>query len=134
VQDYYKQGLAINAEIARAAHAAELGIRAEVTLDGLSTGSRVRVHVHANRPLPPEAALQLRLAHPGRREADRVAMLARAAVDEDQRSATYVGEWSSGAENPTTPVAWQAVIETREWRVDDGFSAAGAGAFTLRAR
>jgi hypothetical protein len=136
VQDYYKQGLAINTEIARAARAVELGIVAEVTLEGLSAGDRLRVQVQAAQTLPPEAALQLRLAHPGRRDADRVAVLARAAVADDQRSATYVGAWSSGAETatPTRPVAWQAVIETREWRLDDSFTAAGGGAFTLRAR
>jgi hypothetical protein len=135
VQDYYKQGLAINAEIARATRAAELGVTAEIAFDGLRAGDRVRVRVQAARPLPPEAALQLRLAHPGRRDADRVALLARAAVAEDQRSATYVGEWPGGsATQPTQQVAWQAVIETREWRIDDGFSAMGAGSFTVRAR
>ena len=134
-QDYYKQGLAINVEITRAARAAELGVSAEVMLEGLSAGDRVRVTVHAAQPLPPEAALQLRLAHPGRRDADRAATLARAAIADDQRSATYVGEWSGdAAAKPAHPVAWQAVLETREWRVDDGFSTAGAGMFTLRAR
>jgi hypothetical protein len=134
-QDYYKQGLAINTEIARAARAAELGISADVALEGLAAGDRVRVTVHATQPLPPEAALQFRLVHPGRRDADRVALLGRAAIAEDRRSASYVGEWSSdAAARPAQPVAWQAVLETREWRVDDGFSTAGAGAFTLRAR
>jgi hypothetical protein len=135
-QDYYKQGLAVNAEIARASRADELGVAARVALKGLAVGDRVRVEVTAQHPLPPEAALRLRLVHPGRRDEDRTAMLSLIETAGDRRSAVFVGEWSSGPQDtvPTQAVAWQAVVETRDWRLDDGFTAGGAGEFTLRTR
>jgi len=58
--DYYKQGLAINEEVARADLARELSLRARVELAGLADGSRIRVELDAARALPPEAALRLR--------------------------------------------------------------------------
>src|SRR5512137_512857 len=69
--DYYKQGLAINDELTRATRAHELGVAATVNLAGLAVGERVRVEVQSTAQLPPEAALRVRLIHPGRREADR---------------------------------------------------------------
>jgi len=66
VADYYKQGLAINEEVARAQLARELAISAAVEIAGFTDGDRVRVVLEAERALPPEAALRLRLAHPGR--------------------------------------------------------------------
>ena len=134
--DYYKQGLAINDEISRATRASELGISARVSLAGLAAGERVRVDLPAARPLPPAPALRLRLIHPGKRDADRVAVLARADVAADGRAALYVGEWQQGeadARFAQHPVAWQVLLETPEWRIDDGFSAGGAGEFSLRA-
>ncbi len=136
-QDYYKQGLAINAEITRAARARELDITAEISLAGLAGGDRVRVELVSVQPLPPEAALRVRLAHPGRRDADRLAVLARIGVAADNRSALYEGTWQGEEDNALSArhaVAWQAIVETPQWRIDEGFSAAGAGNFKLRAR
>ena len=136
-EDYYKQGLAINAELSRATRARDLGIEATVTLGGLTAGDRIRVDVRSAQPLPAEAALRVRLAHPGRRDADRMGILARIEVEADQRSAVYAGEWQSGEPDQRLaqrPVAWQVVVETQQWRVDDGFSAGGAGTFALKAR
>jgi uncharacterized protein len=136
-QDYYKQGLAINEEITRSARASELGVSAHVTLSGLAVGERVRIELTAGKPLPAEAALRLRLIHPGRRDADRLAVLSRSEVSPDNLRAVYVGEWQQGEADPRIarqPVAWQALLETQQWRIDDGFSAAGAGEFSLRAR
>lgn len=136
-RDYYKQGLAINEELTRVKRAQDIGVAAAVKLAGLSSGDRVRIEVAANEALPPEAALRLRLIHPGRREADRTAVLARADVAADNRTAVYVGEWQQGEGNaqlPRQPVAWQVILETQQWRVDGGFSAGGAGEFELRAR
>jgi hypothetical protein len=135
--DYYKQGLAINDEISRATRARELGITATVKLTGLAAGERVRVELAASQPLPPEPALRLRLVHPGRRDADRLAVLARAGMGEDGRTALYVGEWQQGEADPRLAqhaVAWQVILETPQWRLDDGFSASGGGEFELRAR
>jgi hypothetical protein len=136
-QDYYKQGLAINEELTRVNTARELGVAASVKLSGLVQGDRVRVELQSAQPLPPEAALRVRLIHPGRRDADRLAVLARIDAAADGRSATYTGEWQQGeadARLAQHPVAWQVVVETQQWRMDDGFSAGGAGEFTLRAR
>jgi hypothetical protein len=60
--DYYKDGLAINRELAREERAAAAGYRAEVTL----LQDRVVVATDA---LPPQANLRLQLSHP--MEADR---------------------------------------------------------------
>jgi hypothetical protein len=135
--DYYKQGLAINEEISRSQRATELGIAATVKLSGLAAGERVRVELQATQPLPSEPALRLRLVHPGRRDADRLAVLTRSDIGADGRSAVYVGEWQQGESDARLaqhPVAWQVVLETPQWRIDDGFSAGGGGAFSLRAR
>lgn len=135
--DYYKQGLAINEELTRSNRAAELGVTASVKLSGLAVGERVRVELRSVQPLPVEPALRLRLIHPGWRDADRLAVLARSEVGADGRSAAYVGEWQQGVADARLerhPVAWQVVLETAQWRIDDGFSAGGAGEFQLRAR
>jgi hypothetical protein len=136
-QDYYKQGLAINEELTRSKLARDLGVTATVRLAGISVGERVRVELQSGQPMPPEAALRLRLVHPGRPEADRQAVLARIDAAADGRTAVYVGDWQQGeadARIAAQPVAWQVVLETQQWRIDDGFSAGGAGEFTLRAR
>jgi uncharacterized protein len=136
VADYYKQGLAINEEVARAQLARELAIAATVELAGFKDGDRVRVVLEAERALPPEAALRLRLAHPGRPAEDRVAVLARIDVDVDNRRAVYVGSLQSatpGAEL-SGPVTWQVILESAQWRIDDSFSAGSGGRFNLKAR
>ena len=136
-KDYYKQGLAINEELSRSTRARELGISARVKLSGLTVGERVRVELQSEQPLPPEPALRLRLVHPGKRDADRLAVLSRIDVAADARSAVYAGEWQAGEADPRLaqrPVAWQVTLETQQWRIDDGFSAGGAGEFSLRAR
>lgn len=134
VADYYKQGLAINEEVARAQLARELAITAEAELAGFADGDRVRVILQAERPLPPEAALRLRLAHPGRPAEDRVAVLARTDVDVDNRRAVYVGSLQSTARELSGPVTWQVILESPQWRIDDSFSANGGGRFNLKAR
>lgn len=136
VADYYKQGLAINEEVARAQLARELAVSAAVELAGFTDGDRVRVVLEAERALPPEAALRLRLAHPGRPAEDRVAVLARIDVDVDNRRAVYVGSLQSatpGVELSGT-VTWQVILESPQWRIDDSFSAGSGGRFNLKAR
>lgn len=136
-QDYYRQGLAINEELTRATRARELGVSANVRFAGLVTGERVRVELQSAEPLPPEAALRVRLIHPGRRDADRLAVLSRVDAGADGRTAAYAGEWQQGEADERLakhPVAWLVVVETQQWRLDDGFSAGGAGEFTVRGR
>lgn len=132
--DYYKQGLAINEEVSRADTARGLELQARVELTGLTDDSRVRVELEASRPLPPEAALRLRLVHPGRAGADRTAVLARVDVDPDNRRAAYVGTLQSPAAAPGGAVAWQVILESPTWRIDDSFTAAQGGRFSVRAR
>jgi hypothetical protein len=133
--DYYKQGLAINAEVARADVARELGLRASVQLAGLADGDAVRVELSGTRALPPEPALRLRLTHPGRAGADRVAVLARSSVDAEQREAVYVGTLQADADGALKgPVAWQVILESPGWRIDDSFTTGEGGRFNLQAR
>lgn len=131
--DYYKQGLAINEELSRVQRARDLGVAAELRFAGINDGESVEVFLTALEPLPPEAALRVRLIHPGRREADRLAVLARVDAEPDGRRARYRGAWQAPAPVPAgaPPVAWKVVIETPQWRVDDGLSTAGAGEFRI---
>jgi hypothetical protein len=133
--DYYKQGLAINAEVARADLARELGLAASVQLAGLADGDSVRVELTAARAMPPEPALRLRLTHPGRAGADRVAVLARTTVDADERQAVYVGTLQAGSGGSVAqPVAWQVILESPRWRIDDSFTTGEGGRFNVQAR
>jgi hypothetical protein len=130
--DYYKRGLAINAELSRSRRAAELGLTAEVKAGGDAAGDRIDVRISGERPLPPEAALRIRLVHPGRSGADRVAVLSRVSAAVDGRSAEYRGAWDQATELHV-PVAWQVVLEGRDWRLDGGIAAGEVVGFRLDA-
>jgi hypothetical protein len=133
--DYYRQGLAINEEVARAQLARDLGLEARIELAGIADGDRVRVEVDGRRALPPEAAVRLRLVHPGRPGEDRSAVLSRRDVDADNRRAVFVGSLQAAAPSAYSgPVTWQVILESREWRIDDSFTSTGGGQFTLQAR
>lgn len=115
--DYYKRGLAINDQLARTQRAQTLGIRGTLTVLGIDGGDAVRLHLEAREPLPADAALKLRLVHPGRSGADREALLARASVAADGRSAEFSGQWLDT--NPVrAAVGWGIVLEGRDWRID----------------
>lgn len=133
--DYYKRGLAINAELSRSRRAAELGLTAEVRADGEAAGDRVYVRVTSStgQGLPPEAALRVRLVHPGRAGADREAQLGRISADPDNRSAEYRGAWDAAAAELHAAVAWRVVVEGRDWRLDGGIAAGELAGFTLAA-
>jgi hypothetical protein len=130
--DYYKRGLAINAELSRSERAAELGLVAEVRAAGEAAGDTVHVRLSGVKFLPAEAALRIRLVHPGRSGADRVAILSRVAADADGTAAEYRGAWDEAVELHV-PVAWRVVLEGREWRLDGGIAAGEAGRFRLAA-
>jgi hypothetical protein len=131
--DYYKRGLAINAELSRSRRAAELGLTAEVQAAGESAGDSVHVRVSSGaQSLPPEPALRIRLVHPGRGGADRIAMLSRVSADPEGRSAEYRGAWQEAAELHA-PVAWRVVVEARDWRLDGGIAAGEVHSFRLAA-
>jgi len=130
--DYYKRGLAINAELSRGQRAAELGLVAEVQAGGEAAGDPVLVRISGRQMLPPEAALRIRLVHPGRSGADRVALLSRVSADADGRSAEYRGAWDEAAALHAS-VAWRVVLEGREWRLDGGIAAGEVRGFRLLA-
>ena len=70
--DYYKEGLGVNREIAREERAAALGIQARVQFD--AERGRVRVFLAGNEQPP---TVTLRVVHPTLVAQDRVATLAR---------------------------------------------------------
>jgi hypothetical protein len=128
--DYYKRGLAINAELSRSQRAAELGLAAAIEAGGEAAGDSIHVRVSAERGVPPEAALRIRLVHPGRSGADRAAVLARVSAAPDGSSADYRGAWDEAAALHA-PVAWRVVLEGREWRLDGGIAAGEVRRFRL---
>jgi hypothetical protein len=130
--DYYKRGLAINAELSRSRRAAELGLVAQVQAGGEATGDAVHVRLTGTSFLPAEPALRIRLVHPGRGGADRMAMLSRVAADADGRSAEYRGYWAEAAELHAA-VAWRVVLEGVDWRLDGGIAAGEVRSFRLQA-
>lgn len=130
--DYYKRGLAINAELSRSERAAELGLLGEVRTSGEGAGDSVHLRLSGKRPLPAEAALRIRLVHPGRGGADRVAILSRVSAEADGTIAEYRGAWDEAVELHV-PVAWRVVLEGREWRLDGGIAAGESGGFRLAA-
>ena len=92
-EDYYKQGMAINQQLARKDRAVALGVQANVQARGVAAGDALVVRLTAAQPLPPEASLTVRMVHPGRSGADRSAVLARRSSSDDGRSAEFVGSW-----------------------------------------
>jgi len=98
--DYYKQGLGINRQIARDEAARTLGISGEVRLEG----GTVRVTLRSAAALPDRVTL--RFAHHSRASEDRVVHLARR------------GEGTYEAPLPVLPPGrWRAIVETAQWRV-----------------
>ncbi len=106
VDDYYRQGLAINKILSRSEAAARRGIRAELHLaDG-----RVRVLLSGAG----DGALTLQLAHP-----------TRAGMDQSVSLTMVQPGVYEGRLKPTQPGRWHVVLERSGWRL--------AGAWTLPA-
>lgn len=108
--DYYKDGLAVNREMAKEAVARQLGIQAELE----TTAGLIRVRlVGRNTAL----ALQLFLSHPFDANQDQRLRLAQ--VDEG----IYESDW---ADNPQQRWLWQleplAVPASEHWRIDGELS------------
>ncbi len=128
--DYYKQGLAINRELARTERAAALGLHAAVELAGVNDGDRIRVRLAADRSLPVEPTLRLELIHPGHGGFDRTAVLARTSGDAEH--AEYVGRFGE-VRATAQPVAWQITLESPHWRLDGQMNPRGGHAVRLEA-
>jgi hypothetical protein len=113
VDDYYKQGLAINQTLGRSDAAGRLGMAAELRL----TDGRIRVLLGgAAGP----GALTLRLVHPTRSGTDQSLALA----------ATAPGVYE-GWLPPLQPGRWHVLLEARDWRLTGDWVLPAAGALTL---
>ncbi|MBL0143972.1 MAG: FixH family protein [Betaproteobacteria bacterium] len=98
--DYYKQGLTINRQIARDEAASSLGITGELRM----LPGAVRVTLRSSAALPDR--ITIKFVHPARASEDRVVHLARTAED----------LWE--APLPDLPAGrWRAIVETVQWRV-----------------
>jgi hypothetical protein len=112
--DYYKQGLSINRDIARDRAAHDLGIAGEIRLlPGI-----VRLTLRSTAALPDR--MTVRFVHPARASQDRILHLAR----------TPDGAW----EAPLADLSaghWRAIVETAQWRVAAQLDTKAAGAAEL---
>ena len=116
IDDYYRQGLAINLTLSRRDAAARLGMQAEVHLaDG-----RIRVLLAGAAG---RGALTLRLVHPTRGGMDQSVNLA----------AVQPGVYE-GRLLPLMPGRWHVVLEAHDWRLAGDWMLPAAEALTLGAR
>jgi hypothetical protein len=120
VNDYYKQGLAINQTLERGALATRLGYRAELELAPDARSVSLRLAAAEGAVLP--AQLQLRVAHPTRAGRDALVLL------RQQNPGQYQGavpELSAGR--------WILVLEDMQfsWRISGGLTVPASGAVTL---
>jgi len=116
VDDYYKQGLAINKTLGRSEAAERLGVRADLDFaDG-----RVRVTL-ANAAV--RGALSLRLVHPTRAGMDQSVDLVAL------RPGVYEGRLRT-----SQPGRWHVVLEDRDWRLAGDWILPAAGMLALGRR
>lgn len=98
--DYYKQGLGVNRQIARDEAARTLGLAGELRLEP----GKVVVSLRSAKALP--ARLSLRFAHHARASEDRIVHLALRPDGQYEAPLADLG-----------PTRWTAIVETAEWRV-----------------
>ena len=112
VDDYYKQGLAINQTLGRSDMAERLGISARLTFaDG-----EVQVRLGSAR----EGVLMLKLVHPTRPGMDQSVSL----------TMVQPGIYS-GRVHPLHAGRWHVVLEQREWRLAGDWTLPAAGELIL---
>lgn len=120
VDDYYKQGLAINQTISRDRVAAERGYVAALSFDAAGKTVGVRFEGSRGEVLPDN--LVLRVLHPTRAGQDRLILLHRGAG----------GEYS-GVGKALESGRWNLVLEDRStaWRLTGSFNFPAAESVTL---
>lgn len=121
VDDYYKQGLAINQALQRDELAAQRGYRAEAAFsDG---GRRVALRMNAAAGVVVPDALQLRIVHPTRAGRDVLVLL--------RRDSNGV---HAGASPELTAGRWILMLEDTQatWRLTGQVTVPVAGAVTLK--
>jgi len=116
VDDYYKQGLAINQTLGRNDAAGRLGMQAELHL----AEGRIRVLLGGAAW---RGALMLRLVHP-----------TRAGMDQSVNLAAVGPGAYEGRLQALQPGRWHVVLEARDWRLTGDWMLPAAGALTLGAR
>jgi hypothetical protein len=115
VDDYYRQGLAINKTLRRSEAAERLGIKAEISMaDG-----RVQVRPSAAAG----GALTLQFAHPTRAGMDQSLKLAM----------VQPGVYEGKLQQPLQAGRWHVVLERRDWRLTGDWTLPADGALTLGA-
>lgn len=120
VDDYYKQGLAINQTLERGALAARLGYRAELRLAPDARSVSLHLDAAAGTALPPQ--LQLRVVHPTRAGRDGLVLLRQLSPGQYQGA---VPELSAGR--------WILLLEDMQssWRISGRLTVPAQSAVTL---
>ena len=116
VDDYYKQGLAINQTLVRDETAERLGVHAELHF----TDGRVRVSLG---DAGVRGTLRLRLVHP-----------TRAGMDQKLEMAMLQPGVYEGQLRAKQPGRWHVVLEDRDWRLTGDWILPAAGALILGSR
>jgi hypothetical protein len=116
VDDYYKQGLAINQTLVRDETAGRLGVRAELHF----TDGQVRVSLG---DAGVRGKLSLRLVHP-----------TRAGMDQNLDMAMLQPGLYEGQAHAVQPGRWHVVLEDRDWRLTGDWVLPAAGALILGGR
>jgi uncharacterized protein len=100
VDDYYRQGLAINQTLARDARAAQLGLAGDIQL----AANRIEVRIASVAPLPKQ--VRIALVHPTLSGMDQVVFAPEVAP----------GRYSAPIK-PILPSHWRVLAEGGDWRL-----------------
>lgn len=121
VDDYYRQGLAINRTMDRERAAGRLGVTGQMIVS--DDGRRVRVLVAGLEPVP--ATLSLRLIHS-----------TVTGMDRDVRLARTTGGWFEGDLGAVNAGKWTVLLEDASagWRVSGRWLAGSGSPADLRGR
>jgi len=107
VDDYYKEGMAINQSLQRDKTAAELGVAAKLNVE--ESGDMVRLHFNKGSLASYPEQLTLHLQHATQAEQDQLLQLIPAPGGQ------YIGYLKA----PIKEGIWHIVLSTNEWRLID---------------
>lgn len=122
VDNYYKRGLAINADLSKDHRATELGLDAVIDFD---PQGKLRLQLHSSKVASlPLLAMRLRLVHPTRAHQDQL-------IELDGSSGTYLGDY-----DPLAKGYWHLQLETLggDWRLTGRAHLPGQHRVQLKAR
>lgn len=121
VDDYYKEGLAINQTLARDRHARFLGLHAE---GGIGPGGQVQLVLQGKQPQPAQR-LRLSLLHPTRADQDQVIGL--------ELSHTSPARFRGEFESVPGVGHWHVLLEPESghWRLTGRMASSGDGRLQL---